>query len=304
MGPVNETRGGADALTPHSVVVLRDRPVVALSPALAEALAECGPRVLQIVTSPASRLTIPLRTLVGSPKATWVVAPGDGYYEGLTGRPMRWDGTAFTHVPDATDYAPTYKTRPSTPLGSHLTLTFQARPAENPGAHIEHLLHLITGHPPLGWGPTEPLKNPWKGPRLPRAPHLILTGKNAIATLNFSGETETTTLVVAYPPSTRPPITDLPPLIDALTTKTPITALMAQLSPGRPDLTTEPRWSGAASPIGLAAAGARTGPPGFTRQRLGPPSAPLTWFPLGDGRSPDYWHRHHQLLTHLNNPAH
>ncbi|MGI5325940.1 DUF6177 family protein [Actinomadura nitritigenes] len=311
---MTETAGGADVLTSQAMVVLNDRPVVPLSPAISQALTECERtnRTLQLVTHATSRLTLPLR----ASKAQWLVHD-DGYYEGLTGRPMHWNGTAFVPLPDARDYAPTYTTPPADPIGSQLVLTFQARHASEAvlGAHTEKLMRLITGVPPKGWGTTEPLQHPWNPEDLTahitsattaRVIAIGASSRPTMATSDFSplispasGMAEMTTLTIGYTDDEDPPITQLPSFIDLLSADHPLTALLAQLIPGRPDLTTEPRWTGSSAPIGLASAGAYTGPPGFSRKRLGPPDAPITWFHLGDGYSPEYWQRHQDLLTHL-----
>lgn len=311
---MTETAGGADVLTAQAAVILTDRPVVALSPAISQALTECERtnRTLQLVTSTTSRLTLPLR----ESKAQWLVHD-DGYYEGLTGRPMQWNGSAFVPLPDARDYAPSYTTPPTAPIGSQLVLTFQARHAPTAvlGLHTEKLMRLLTGEPPKGWGQTEPLQHPWDPENLTahaattsssRVIAIGASSRPAIATSDFSplvpptsGTAEMTTLTIGYTDDEDPPIPQLPSFIDLLSADHPLTALLAQLIPGRPDLTTEPRWVGSSAPIGLASAGAYTGPPGFSRKRLGPPDAPLTWFHLGDGYSPEYWQRHQDLLTHL-----
>ncbi|MFD0691773.1 DUF6177 family protein [Actinomadura fibrosa] len=314
---MSETAGGADVLTSSAAVVLQDRPVIALGAAVTEALDECerSGRVLQIVTGHRGRITVPVRALVSSPRAQWVVHDDNGYYEGLTGRPMYWDGRSFTHVPDARDYAPGYVTPPSAPVGTQLVLTFQARhtPQTRLGGQVDQLMRLLIGRSPAGWGTTEPLEHLWDPAELTARVHagprsrIIAVGqgaRRAAATLEFSdtpGIAELTTLTVGYGPGDPPPVEDLPSLLDALAAENPVTALLAQLTPGRADLTTEPRWSGASAPIGLAATGSYTGPPGFIRQPVGPPEAPLTWFHLGDGRSPEYWQRHQQLLHHLRN---
>ncbi|WP_242614246.1 DUF6177 family protein [Actinomadura roseirufa] len=307
---MTETTGGADVLTPNAMVVLQDRPLVPLSAALSEALLECERtgRLLQIVTGHHSRITVPLQGIVSSPKGHWIVHDDNGYYEGLTGRPMHWDGKAFAHDPDARDYAPAYTTRPSAPVGTHLVITLQAHhtPQDVLGGQVDQLMRIITGEPPSGWGVAEPLEHPWAPSELTTyvqaagTSRLIAVGQGAIATLEFSGRgTERTTLAVGYGPDQHPPVTDMPSIVGLLAADNPVSALLAQLTPGRADLTVEPRWSGSSAPIGLAAAGAYTGPPGFTRQRIGPPDAPVTWFHLGDGRSPEYWQRHKDLLTRL-----
>ncbi|MFC6882887.1 MULTISPECIES: DUF6177 family protein [Actinomadura] len=317
------TAGGADALTDRAMVVLLERPVVSLSADLVEMLAECerSGRALQIVTPPGSRVTQPVRAAANGTRAHWIVADDEDYYEGTSGRPMRWDGGAFSLVPDATDYAPGFVARPRAPAGVHLSMTFQARhtPDAVLGRQAAELLHLLTGRTLIGWGPSEPLEHPWDPRTLTSFVHnkiqrhglerLIAIGageRPAIATLEFfplappaKGIAEVTVLTVGYTPDDPPPVSHIPWLTDMLTTEHPVTALLAQLSPGPADLTSEPRWTGASAPIGMAAAGSYDGPPGFTRQRLGPDHAPVTWFHLGDGESPEYWKRHQTLLHHL-----
>ncbi|HEX2314180.1 MAG TPA: DUF6177 family protein [Thermomonospora sp.] len=304
-----------DVVTPRSMVVLQDRPVVALSPWLAEAMAEASGsgRTLQVVTPPTARLSMPLR--VAGPAVQWVVRDGEGYYEGLTGRPLRWDGSAFTPVPDARDYAPGFVTRPVGPVGAQLTLTYRARHTRHGvlGGQAERLITLLTGRPPAGWGEAEPVVHRWRRPEMTSyvrglgdtPARLVVVGagggRTAVATVEFSqgGATEVTTLTVGHPPSDPPPAAHLPALVEALVAEYPVASLLAQLSPGRPDVTYEPRWMGAPAPVGMAVAGERTGPAGIPARPAGPAQAPMTWFELGDGRSAEGWQRHQALLRHL-----
>ncbi|WP_051301009.1 DUF6177 family protein [Actinomadura rifamycini] len=303
------TVGGADVLTDAAMVVLCDRPLVPLSPAFDAYLDECAStnRTLQFVTPPDSRVTFPL----AQSEAHWIVHD-DGYYEGLTGRPMHWDGAMFVPDPDARDYAPAYTTPLAAPISPRLVLTVRAsHAADEPlGAHVHHLMRLFTGSPPAGWGTTEPLRHAWDATDLTAHVHgvgearLVAVGageRPCIAALRFapldppaSGVAETTTLTVGYGPDETVPVGDVPALIGDLP-GTPPASVLAQIDPGRPDLTLEPRWAGPSAPIGLAAHGTFTGPPGFSRRPLGG----LTWFPLGEGRSPDYWRRHDALLAFL-----
>ncbi|OLT26175.1 hypothetical protein BJF79_43745 [Actinomadura sp. CNU-125] len=297
------------------MVVLCDRPLVPLSNAISGYLHECEAtgRTLQIVTPSDSRITIPLSTS----GAQWIVHD-DGYYEGLTGRPMRWDGTAFTPVPDARDYAPAYRTPLAAPIGPTLVLTLKAShaPDDPLGAHLHHLMRLFTGRPPAGWGTSEPLRHAWDAAELTSHVHtapdtrLVAVGagdRPSIATLDFapldapsSGVAETTTLTIGYGPNETVPVDDVPSLIGELPDEAPPTTVLAHIAPGRPDLALEPRWAGPSAPIGLAAHGSFTGPPGFARRPLGP----LTWFQLGGGRSADYWQRHKSLLAFLRTSGH
>ncbi|GGV26615.1 hypothetical protein GCM10010182_56700 [Actinomadura cremea] len=305
-----QTAGGADVLTEKAMIVLHDRPLVPLSAAIFEHLAECADtgRTLQLVTPPDARITIPLRTS----RAQWIVHD-DGYYEGLTGRPMRWDRDMFVPLPGARDYAPAYTTPLALPICPQLVLTLQAThsPGAPLGEHVHHLMRLFTGRPPAGWGTTEPLQHPWDATDLTAHVHTtantrliaVASGdRPAIATLNFalsddpsSAVAETTTLTIGFGPNETVPVDDVPALIDDLAAEVVPTSVLARIDPGRPDLTVEPRWAGRSCPIGLAARGTFTGPPGFARRPLGP----LTWFPLGEGRSPDYWHRHQALIAFL-----
>ncbi|WP_242613938.1 DUF6177 family protein [Actinomadura roseirufa] len=305
-----------DAVTDQAMVVLQDRPLVRLSAWLAEAAADCAGsgRTLQLVTPLTSRLSPPLRTLAAGPGAQWVVRDGDGYYEGLTGRPLKWSGAMFSPVPEARDYAPGFVTRPTAPIGSQLTLVYRLRhPAGGDLAGpVGRLLQLVTGKEPTGFGPAEPLADPWHGDRLTAyalartAARIIVAGDGPRAaqaicdfTVTGGAAAEVTTVTVGYAPEDPPPLRHLPSLVGALAADQPVASLFVQLTPGRADLTTEPRWTGAPAPVALAVAGTVTGPDGIPGRQVGPPRAPMTLFPLGDGRSADGWQRHSLLMRHL-----
>ncbi|WP_231329653.1 DUF6177 family protein [Actinomadura graeca] len=306
-----------DAMTDRAMVVLQDRPVVPLSAWLARAVADCvgSGRTLQLVTPLDSRLSLPLRTTAAGTGVLWVVRNGDGYYEGLTGRPLKWSGAAFVPVPEARDYAPGFTTRPTAPIGSQLTLVYRVRHGADGdlGGPVEHLLTLLTGKAPAGVGPAEPLEHPWRGDRLTEyararsASRLLVIGdgpRPAQAICDFTtteggGVAEVTTVTIGYAPADPPPLGHLSSLVGALAAGQPVASLFVQLNPGRADLTTEPRWTGAAAPVALAVTGTVGGPDGIPGRQVGPPHAPMTLFPLGDGRSPEGWQRHRLLMRHL-----
>ncbi|TQM67218.1 hypothetical protein FHX41_0823 [Actinomadura hallensis] len=306
-----------DALTDQAMVVLQDRPLVPLSAWLNKALGDCAAsgRTLQLVTPLESRLSLPLRTAASGNDLQWVVRHGDGYYEGLTGRPLKWGGATFVPVPEARDYAPGYTTRPTAPIGAQLTLVYRTRHgAEGDlGGPVERLMHLLTGKPPGALGPAEPLEHPWRRDRFTEfargrsTARLLVVGdgpRPAQAICDFTtgpggGVSEVSTVTVGYMPEDPPPLRHLPTLVGALAADQTIASLFVQLTPGRADLTTEPRWTGAPAPVALAVAGTVSGPPGIPGQQVGPPRAPLTFFPLGDGRSQDGWQRHSHLMQHL-----
>ncbi|GAA4234921.1 hypothetical protein GCM10022254_40960 [Actinomadura meridiana] len=306
-----------DALTDQAMVVLQDRPLVPLTAWLTKALGECtaSGRTLQLVTPLDSRLSLPLRTAASGDDVQWIVSNGDGYYEGLTGRPMKWNGSTYIPVPEARDYAPGFTTRPSAPIGSQLTLVYRTRHgAEGDlGGPVERLLQLLTGKPPGALGAAEPLEHPWRADRFTEyargraTARLLVSGdgpRPAMAICDFTAAeggvvAEVSTVTIGYMPEDPPPLQHLPTLVGALAADQSVASLFVQLTPGRADLATEPRWTGAPAPVALAVAGTVSGPNGLPGQQVGPPRAPLTFFPLGDGRSPDGWQRHSALMQHL-----
>ncbi|TDC74271.1 hypothetical protein E1285_43575 [Actinomadura sp. 7K507] len=300
------------------MVVLQDRPLVPLSAWMNKALGDCvaSGRTLQVVTPLASRLSLPLRSAAAGKEVQWVVRDGDGYYEGLTGRPLKWSGGTFVPVPEARDYAPGFTTRPTAPIGSQLTLAYRTRhgPEGDLGGPVDRLLQLLTGKAPVALGPAEPLEHPWRSDRFTeyargRSTARLLVGgdgpRPAQAICDFTADqggavAEVGTVTVGYMPEDPPPLRHLPTLVGALAAaEQAIASLFVQVTPGRADLTTEPRWTGAPAPAALAVAGTVAGPDGIPGQQVGPPRAPLTLFPLGDGRSQDGWQRHSHLMQHL-----
>jgi hypothetical protein len=315
------THPAVDAVTAKAMVVIQDREVVPFSQWLADALRVCteSGRGLQIVTPVHSRLSMPLRLVLTGPNSRWVVRDdaAGGYYDGLTGVPLHWDGTAFVPVKDARDYAPAYVIRPRDQIGAQLTLTFQVRQEQIAaiGAAVEQLCMSLTGQEPAGWGTAEPAANRWRRDdvaglhqrRAPRATWLTVVGggrRAALGTMLLApaqvGAEETVTLVVGYPPDDRPPVAALPTLIGVLAVEQRLLSLFAQLTPGRPDLTTEPRWVGSPAPIGMAVGGDMgRSAPGIPGQQIGDLQSPTLWYDLGDGRSQDGWQRYRQLMQHL-----
>ncbi|WP_461031056.1 DUF6177 family protein, partial [Streptomyces sparsus] len=88
-----------DVLSDSSAVVIQDRPVVAMTAWLSDALraAVDSGRGLQIVTPRTSRLTLPTRAALSGPPNRWVVNDGEGgYYDGLSGAELRWQDGGFT----------------------------------------------------------------------------------------------------------------------------------------------------------------------------------------------------------------
>lgn len=318
------THPAADTLTPKAMVVLQDRPVIPFTTWLAEGLRLCSEtrRGLQVVTTPASRITMPLRLVLTGPNSRWVVRADGGYYDGLTGVPLRWDGEVFIVEPEARAYAPTYTTPPTGPLGAQLTVTFRVRHTSDAsvGGPADLVCRSLTGEPPGGWGTSEPATGVWHvedlaemfGSRVSAAVWLTVVGGTGgghpmVGTMLLSqvgdAAEEAVTLVVGYPDPRTAPIASLPTIIGALAADYQLVSCFTQLSPGFTDLTTGPRWVGPAAPIGLAVSGSAPGPPGVHGQQIGEMSSPTMWYPLGDGRQQDGWERYEQLTGYLRTQA-
>jgi len=319
------TRAGTavDTVTPEAMVLLQDRPVVAFTSWMAAALQECTAtdRMLQIVTPETSRLSMPMRTAL-SGRHRWVVQAANAYHDGLTGMPLQWSGQSFVPPQGATDYAPRYLIQPSAPLGHQLTLTVRIRHDGRAklGEATERISLVLQGRRLAGWGTAEPATRPWSADELTEvcrsrpgsATWLTFVGprpKSAVADQPLAvqgtmlcapdGAEESVTLMAGYPPGVAPPLTTLPMLVSDIAERYMLLSLSAQLSPGRPDLTTEPRWSGSPSPVGLAIAAELGGgsqvPQDIPVRRTGP----VWWYDLGDGRSAEGWQRYQRLMASL-----
>jgi hypothetical protein len=314
------THPAADALTSKAMVVLQERPVVPFTTWLAEGLRLCSEtgRGLQLVTPPESRITMPLRLVLTGPNSRWVVRADGGYYDGLTGVPLRWDGEMFIVEPEARAYAPNYTAPPTGPVGAQLTVTFRVRhtPGSTIGGAAERLCRALTGEPPGGWGTSEPATAVWRledlgemfGSRVSTAVWLTLVGgdgagRPAVGTMLLSqvgdAAEEAVTLVVGYADPQAAPIASLPTVVGALAADYALISCFAQASPGLTDLTTGPRWVGPAAPVGLAVGGSAPGPPGIPGQRIGEMTSPTMWYSLGDGRRQEGWQRYEQLTGYL-----
>jgi hypothetical protein len=310
----------ADVITAKAMVVLSDRPVVGFATWLAEGLRLCSEtgRGLQVVTSAESRITMPLKLVLTGPNSRWVVRSSGGYYDGLTGVPLRWDQTAFVVEPEARAYAPAYTTPPTGPVGAQLTVTFRVRhaPGTPVGGAADLMCRSLTGDPPDGWGTAEPATGIWRvedlaelfSSRVANATWLTVVGgagggRPAVGTMLLSqvGDAveEAVTLVIGYADPREAAVGALPTIVGALAAEFPLISCFAQLSPGRPDLTTAPRWLGPTAPIGLAVRGSAPGPPGVTGQPIGDIRSPTMWYPLGDGRQQEGWQRYEQLTGYL-----
>lgn len=312
-----------DVLSERVAVVIQNRPVVSFSSWLADALRACteAERGLQILTPAGSRLTMPLRLVLSGPNSRWVVRdPAGGFYDGLAGTVLAWDGSAF--VPDGEVRLAPFFTREVVPGSCQVMVSATVRhPATETlclGGIAEVLCRELTGAPPGGWGTSEPMGTPWQPEvltalcreRAPGSTWIAFVGEpgavhRAVGTVQVSrvtsGVEEAVTIVAGDyrdPPDARA-------LAELVGRGFSLVTLLAQAAPGRADLTTEPRWTGLPAPLGMAI-GAAALPeidPAAVRASAGRPFGAGFWFELGSGRRPAEWENFTGLMEALHGPA-
>ncbi|HEV7712628.1 MAG TPA: DUF6177 family protein [Asanoa sp.] len=242
----------ADTVTDRACVVLQDRPVVGLHRGLIDLLvaAERDGRAVRVLTPPASRLTMPLHTMLAGGAGSWVVRyPEHGYFDAGSGAPLHWSEGDFRA------YAEPDALTPSGEDGRQLWATVRllhTKPPVSFGLATEAVCTALTGGPPVGWGNAEPVAEPWRpielsiaaASRGPRPTTLVVVGggtRPAIGVLEFAiepaGISETLTLAVggfaAEPPDTME-------LVTRLAAEHPLGLALMVFRPGRADLTQGP----------------------------------------------------------------
>ncbi|CAL9468834.1 hypothetical protein SUDANB171_02779 [Streptomyces sp. enrichment culture] len=273
-----------DVLTDSAAVVIQERPLVAATAWLGDALraAQAAGRALQIVTPRGARLSLPTRSLLGGLPNRWVVQdgaggtsraePGGGYYDGLSGSVLRWQDGAFaatgTPAPQFLDGVP----RAAVSEEGQLLLTFTTRrPAERDlllGGPLETVWRVLTGGPPAGWGTCEPAALPWSREELTdlvraRAPEptwLVVVGHPegaaAIATLRVrittGGVEEEVTFALGRAGGTPAEVPGLPELAGTLSARYGLVSLLAQHRRARADLEVPAQLEAGPAPLAFA----------------------------------------------------
>ncbi|WP_200259336.1 DUF6177 family protein [Streptomyces sp. HSG2] len=322
-----------DVLTARTAVVIQERPVVAMTSWLSDALRTTAhsERALQIVTPPTSRLTLPTRTALRGHPNRWVVQdPNRGYYDGLSGAVLRWHGGAFTPTLGENGSASVAEAfKPAGDSGERqLILSLRAQhPATEDlvlGRCLEATWQTLTGAPPAGWSTAEPVNLPWSTRRLtefartrsPRPTWLIAIGhpdRTAMATVSVTrtpvGVEEDITLALGYGRDETPPLDAIEPLAKALAAEHGLTTMLTSLRAARRDLTVPPRFEAPSLPISftlgneaikdIGLARALRPPLDLTPTRLGPTGEPCLHYPLGDGTDARSWTRLQRLTEHL-----
>ncbi|RSN53979.1 DUF6177 family protein [Actinomadura sp. WAC 06369] len=243
-----------DLLTERVGVVMQNRPVVSMSSWTAEAVRACSAegKGLQVVTPAHSRLTLPLRLALHGPDCRWVVTgPDGGFFDGLSGAGLAWDGERF---------APTGTRRRGGGDGSFLVVNAVVRHTAYDtlmlGVAAQTLCESLGG-PPVGWGTSEPAANPWdvealtelcRG-RAPGGTWLVFAGEEPVVgtmtvTRTDGGVQESITVGARDGADARG-------AAERLAAGFSLVSVVAQRVPGRDDLTVGAAECGPPVPVGL-----------------------------------------------------
>ncbi|MER5564324.1 DUF6177 family protein [Streptomyces sp. NPDC002506] len=261
-----------DMQSDHASVILQDRPVIALSSWLSDALsaAAAGGRALQLITPPTCRLTQPTRAALAAHPNRWIIQhPEHGYYDGVSGCQLRWRDGAFVPALDDTGNARVAEPFKSAPFVSgqdaaaalgeqQLLLSIRTvQPAAEGlvlGGALAAAWQHLTGTRPVGWGTAEPVNLPWNRRQLTdlartraqksEATWLVAVGgpeQPGIATTRVlhtsAGIEEHIAFALGYGPGRTPPLAALPELARLLTTRHELATMLTTLRAGRRDLT-------------------------------------------------------------------
>ncbi|MGW2416237.1 DUF6177 family protein [Streptomyces tubercidicus] len=328
-----------DVLTDKVAVVIQDRPVIAMTAWLQDAIqtaagAELG---LQVVTPAGTTLSPAVRASLSNWPSRWVVRDErDGYYDGQSGAVLRWQDGMFAPVAAADATADD----PRTPVAAsyqevtdtgeqQLAITFRTvHPADDRlvlGGALESIWRELTGEPPAGWGTAEPANLPWSPrqmtdlayERAPEPTWFVVVGRPdrpGLATVRVSrtkaGVEEYVTLMFGYGPDEKPPVDSLPRAAEALATRHRLLSMLVQIRKARRDLAVPPRFEGPGVPLAfvLGADEVRQMPGDRARNTslaqppvpLGPKTRPAMYYPLpGDPSDLSGWQDFERLMRHL-----
>lgn len=265
-----------DIITNRVGIVVSHREVVPLTTWFADAVSTCAARGLglQLVTSERSRITTPLEYVLDSPDARWVVQTSDGgYFDGVRGDALSWDGGAFVPssggAPMSSPIAPAANgSWRGGAIRVHVSVAHPAARDLELGKLAEVCWHVLTGASPAGWGVAEPASQQWSRrqitrlcrERTPAPTWLVVVGATATAptvgvmeaTRTATGVNERLRLCVSSGPTDV--VGDLD-VLDRLAVRLAdsfnVRTMTAWLQPGRGDATRAPVFTGAPIPYGL-----------------------------------------------------
>ncbi|GGV96499.1 hypothetical protein GCM10015535_66140 [Streptomyces gelaticus] len=320
---------GVDLLTDEAAVVMQGRPVIAATTWLTDVVrnaARTG-RELNLVTPPGTRLTFPTRTLLDGLPSRWVVSdPVCGYYDGLSGTVLQWNGERFAPaVGNGPRIADAFRPRPGTEGERQLLLSIRTvHPADEHlvlGGALEQAWRTFTGAPPAGWSTAEPVGVPWSPRQLTdlartRAQQslpawVVAVGAPdhpAIATVRtvrtHLGVEEHITLALGLRADQDAPVDALTELAESLAARHRLATMISQLRTARADLTTPAHHEPPPVPLSFtlgsdAVADLAADRAAFAPLRLGPAGRPALHYALGDGTDPTAWQRLRQINDHV-----
>lgn len=327
--PPAANQPAVDVLTDRVAVVMQDRPTVAMTSWLTDALRAClsSGRGLQLVTPRHTRLTLATRSLLLGQDTRWVVRDNGGYYDGLSGGQLHWANGAFEPTAVPATVAPAFTDVPTGP-GTQLILSFttQLRADDDLvlGGALETAWRTLTGAAPSGWSTAEPASLPWSRPdittlahdRAPDGTWYVTVGapeQPAVATTRVTrttdGVEEGITLALGYPTGQEPPLHLLPELARTLVTEHGVQSALIQRRAARSDLTIPNHFEVPPIPVAfvlgpdavqqVGLSHAQQPPIPAQPQSLGPASRPGLHYPLGDGIDPTAWTTFEHLMRHL-----
>ncbi|MFF8691573.1 DUF6177 family protein [Streptomyces sp. NPDC015144] len=315
---------GVDLLTDRAAVVMQGRPVVAATTWLTDVVRNVVRTGLELdlVTPADTRLTFPARTLLDGAPSRWVVSdPECGYYDGLTGAVLCWDGERFAPVmvEGGSRTADAFLEPSGADTGERqLLLSLRTvHPADERlvlGRALEQCWRTLTGAPPAGWSTAEPVNVPWSTRQLTdlartRAQRSLPTwtvavgspDRPAIATVRTArtrlGVEEHITLAVGHRVGERTPVDALPELAEALAGGHGLATMVGQVRIARADLTTPARHEPPPVPVSFtlgpeAVSGRGADHAAFAPLRVGPATRPALHYVVGDGTDPaSAWRR-------------
>ncbi|MFD0686792.1 DUF6177 family protein [Actinomadura fibrosa] len=321
-----------DIVTAKSAVVIQDRALTPMSSWLSDVAARTadGGLVMQVLTPHDGRITLPLRMVLGGPRARWVVQePGDGYFDGFSGLPLTWDGAAFVLAPQAKDGPSETFLRPDGDVGRHLVVDLrvvhEAATGLELGSVVESAAEALAGAAPACWGTAEPALSRWDRAevtalcrrRAPQATWLVFMGGHGEGEASFggtvrvsrvtSGVKESITFAVALPGDAPPPLDALEALAARHAAEGTLLTMTAQWTPGRADLTYPARWLGRPDPLALAVGPSGVADTGLDHalaaevpgRVIGPSASPGVWYGLADAEPGTGWTRLGGLMRHL-----
>ncbi|MCW2916418.1 MAG: hypothetical protein JWN52_4486 [Actinomycetia bacterium] len=308
-----------DLVSDTTAILMVKRPVVALSPWLTTAIrtaADAG-LALQIVTPTTARLTMPMYSVLTEPHVRWVAGHSDGFYDGSTGVILHFDGTGFSTTLDSDGRPELAELFGAAERGTGTRFTIDFRVLQPPvqstvlGLATELVYEAFTGRLPSGWGTSEPAALTWRPREITRLCHdrvptwFCHTGlgqRPAIGTTRVTrtdtGIEEQVTIHMGYGSEEDLPLTTLSKAVSDLAAEHDLIEAVVHASPGRPDLTVAPAFTGLPLPIGIALgkeAVRQIGhdraftTPGVTTKAIGNRRNPAAWYTVGDGDTPEAW---------------